>query len=164
MRALPRMRWLLVALGAIYAWTTPGEYVWSGWLAPTYEGISLGAAQMTRLLVIAASLQLLLTNMSRASIFAGLHALAYPLDWLGVSRNRMALRLTLTLEMMEKLLETRQPIKHLMHELQQPMDAHAERVVLLPVLPMSLMQQGLLLVQLLAIASMFWLGGFGAWV
>lgn len=164
MRALPRMRWLLIALGAIYAWTTPGEYVWSGWLAPTYEGINLGMAQITRLVVIAASLQLLLTNMSRASIFAGLHTLAYPLEWLGVSRDRIALRLTLTLEMMEKLLETRQSLKHLMHELQQPMDAHAERVVLLSVLPLSLIQQGLLLAQLLGVASMFWLGRFGAWV
>lgn len=164
MRALPRIRWLLITLGAIYGWTTPGEYVWSGWLAPTFEGLVLGAAQMTRLLVIAASLQLLLTNMSRASIFAGLHTLARPLEWLGVSRNRMALRLTLTLEMMENLLETRQPIKHLMYELQQPLDVHAERTVLLPVLPMSPMQQGMLLVQLMCIALMLWFGGFGSWI
>ena len=162
-RALPRMRWLLIALGAIYGWTTPGEYIWSGWLAPTYEGLQLGAAQMTRLLVIAASLQLLLTNMKRAAIFAGLHTLAAPLDWLGCSRNRMALRLTLTLEMMENLLETRQPIKHLMHELQQPLDVHAERAVLLPVMSMSLLQQGLLFVQLAGVVLMLWVGGFGAW-
>lgn len=163
MRALPRMRWLLLAMGLVYGWTTPGEYLWSAWFSPTFEGVWLGVAQMIRLLAVAASLQLLLTNMDRPAIFSGLHALAKPLDWLGVSRNRMALRLTLTLEMMENLLETRQPIKHLMFELYHPMDAHAERVVHLPVLSVSVPQQLLLLVQLSGVVATLFLGGFGAW-
>ena len=124
----------------------------------------MGVAQMIRLLVISASLQLMLTNMTRAAIFAGLHALAHPLEWFGVSRNRMALRLTLTLEMMENLLEDRHSIKHLMHELQRPLDEHAERIVTLPVLPVTWIQQILLFAQLLCVASMLWLGGFGAWI
>jgi len=163
LRAMPRVRWLLVALGAVYGWTTPGEYIWPGWFAPTWEGIELGFAQMTRLLVIVASLQLLLTNMKRPAIFAGLHALVRPLEWFGLSRDRMALRLALTLEMMEKLLESHMPIRHLMYELQQPLDMHAEREVMLPILPMRLAQRCVLIIQVLGMTAMFWLGGFGAW-
>lgn len=163
LRALPRMRWLLLALGAIYGWTSPGEYLWSGWFSPTYEGLQLGLAQTMRLLAIAASLQLLLTKLDRPAIFAGLHTLAKPLDWLGLSRDRMALRLTLTLEMMENLLETRQPIKQLMHELHTPLQQHVVREVQLPILPISPIQQGILGLQLIGAGMTLWLGGFGAW-
>lgn len=163
LRAFPRMKWLLLAVGGIYFWTTPGEYLWSGWFAPTREGIALGLSQMLRLLAILASLQLLLTNMRRPAIFAGLYAMVRPLEWLGFPRDRMALRLALTLEMMEKLLETRMPIQHLMHELQQPLDVHADREVLLPVWPMSWFQLNLLGVQVLGILAALWLAGFGIW-
>lgn len=164
LRTLPRVKWLMIALGLVYGWTTPGEYYWSAWFSPTREGVWMGIAQMTRLLVIIASLQVLLTNMKRPAIFAGLHVLARPLEWLGVSRNRMALRLTLTLEMMEKLLEDRHSIKHLMYELQRPLDQHGERVVSLTVLPMSWVQQFFLLLQLLCVIGMLCMGGFGSWV
>lgn len=164
LRTLPRVKWLMIALGLVYGWTTPGEYYWSAWFSPTHEGVWMGFAQMTRLLVIIASLQVLLTNMKRPAIFAGLHVLARPLEWVGVSRNRMALRLTLTLEMMEQLLEDRHSIKHLMYELQRPLDQHAERVVSLSILPVSWIQQCFLLLQLLCVISMLWLGGFGSWV
>lgn len=163
LRTLPRVRWLMLALGLVYGWTTPGEYFWPIWFSPTHEGVLMGVAQMTRLLVIVASLQVLLTNMKRPAIFAGLHALARPLGWIGLSRDRMALRLTLTLEMMENLFEDRHSIKHLMYELQRPLEVHAERVVVLPVVPMTWKQQGFLLLQLLCVVSMLWLGGFGSW-
>lgn len=162
-RAMPRVRWLLIALGAVYGWTTPGQYVWSGWFAPTQEGILLGLAQVTRLLVIVASLQVLLTNMKRPAIFAGLHAFMRPLGWFGLSRDRMALRLALTLEMMEKLLETRLSVRHLIFELQQPVEQHAAREVLLPVVSMSVLQQVLLAAQMVGILAMLWLGGYGSW-
>lgn len=162
-RSLHRVRWLLIALGLVYGWTTPGEYFWSGWFAPTREGVVLGAAQVVRLLVIVASLQLLLTNMKRPAIFAGLYALVRPLEFFGLSRDRMALRLALTLEMMEKLLESHFTIRHLMQELQQPAEMHAQRMVTLPVLPMSGLQQGVLVIQVSGILAMLWLGGYGAW-
>lgn len=161
LRALPRLRWLLLAMGAVYGWTTPGQYLWSGWFSPTYEGLWLGGAQIARLFAVMASLQILLTKMDRPAIFAGLHVLAGPFDWLGLSRNRMALRLTLTLEMMENLLEERRPFRHLMHELQET--HHAERRVALPVNAMSPVQRLFLLGVLGSIVLTLWFGGFGLW-
>ncbi len=161
LRALPRLRWLLLAMGAIYGWTTPGQYLWSGWFSPTREGLWLGLAQIARLFAVMASLQILLTKMDRPAIFAGLHVLAKPFDWLGLSRNRMALRQTLTLEMMENLLEERRPLRHLMHELQET--HHAERSVALPVSVMSFGQKLFLLGVLGGIVLTLWFGGFGLW-
>ncbi len=162
-RALLRSRWLLLALAGVYGWTTPGEYLWPGVLAPTHEGLVLGLAQAARLLAIVASLQLLLTNMPRPAIFAGLYVLLRPLEWLGLSRDRLALRLTLTLEMMENLLETRHSLRHLLLELHRSPDSHAPRTVLVPVRVLTAPQRVLLLLQLAGIAWMLWIGGFGAW-
>lgn len=163
LRALPRIRWLLLAVGIIYGWTTPGEYLWSGWLAPTREGVWLGVAQMLRLLAIAASLQILLTGMSRTAIFSGLYTLSAPLEWLGLSRRLAAMRLSLTLEMVENTLEMQQPLKRLMHELNMPASIHHERAVHLTIQPMT-WKQRLLLGQLLCLTVLtLWLGGFGVW-
>ena len=163
LRALPRIRWMLLAVGVIYGWTTPGEYLWSGWLAPTREGLWLGVAQMLRLLAIAASLQILLTGMSRAAIFSGLYTLSVPLEWLGLSRRHAAMRLSLTLEMVENILEMQQPLKQLMHELNEPANDQGERSVILAVHPMA-WGQGLLLALLLCLSGLtIWLGGFGGW-
>lgn len=163
LRALPRLRWLLLAVGAIYGWTTPGEYLWSGWFAPTREGVWLGVAQMLRLLAIAASLQILLTGMSRAAIFSGLYTLSAPLEWLGLSRQHAAMRLSLTLEMVENILEMQQPLKRLMHELNMPASIHRERTVYLTIQAMTWMQ-GLILGLLLCLSVLtIWFGGFGGW-
>lgn len=162
-RALPRIRWLLLAVGAIYGWTTPGEYLWSGWFAPTWEGLELGGAQILRLLAIAASLQILLTGMSRTAIFSGLYTLFAPLEWLGIPRQHAAMRLSLTLEMVENILEVKQPLKHLMHELNAPAKEHGERTVCLVIQPVG-WAQGAALVMLLGLSVLtIWLGGFGGW-
>lgn len=163
LRALPRIRWMLLAVGIIYGWTTPGEYLWSAWFAPTREGLWLGGAQMLRLLAIAASLQILLTGMSRAAIFSGLYTLSAPLEWLGLSRQHAAMRLSLTLEMVENILEMQQPLKQLMRELNVPANDHGERNVSLIIQPM-VWGQGLLLALLLCLSGLtIWLGGFGGW-
>ncbi|SFM97622.1 Cobalt transport protein [Formivibrio citricus] len=163
LRALPRIRWLLLAVGVIYGWTTPGEYLWSGWLAPTREGIRLGIAQMTRLLAIAASLQILLTGMPRAAIFSGLYILSAPLEWLGISRRHAAMRLSLTLEMVENILEMQQPFQQLLRELNKPDQDHGERTVHMMIQPLG-WGQGLLLGLLSCLSVLtVWLGGFGGW-
>lgn len=162
-RSLPRLRWLLLAVGGVYGWTTPGEYLWSGWLSPTHEGLLLGADQILRLFAVAASLQVLLTRLDRSAIFAGLHALAAPLDWLGLSRDRMALRLTLTLEMMENLLEMRQSLAQLIVELKSFPVVEEERTTVLQVQAMGWLQRGMLVLVLLGVSATLYLGGTGAW-
>lgn len=163
LKALPRMRWVLLAIGAIYGWTTPGEYLWSGWSAPTVEGLWLGGAQILRLLAIAASLQILLTGMPRAAIFSGLYVLTAPLEWLGISRQRAALRLSLTLEMVESLLEMQHPFKLLLREIHRHQADDEERSVHLAIETLPAGQGALLMFLLGAVALNVWLGGFGGW-
>lgn len=162
--ALPRIRWILLAVGMVYGWSTPGEYLWAYRLSPTWEGLYLGVEQMMRLLGLIASLQILLALMNRPAIFAGLYVLARPTKLLGLSRDRMALRLCLALEMTEALLEKKQPIRQLMHELHTPMHSHATQKIVLPVLPMSVNQKMLLLLICGMTVTMLVLVGANKWL
>ncbi len=97
---IKRTRWILFVLLLIYAYTTPGGAVLSqfGTWSPTWEGLSDGATQLGRLLSVLAGLAILLTLLSQDSLISGLYSLMYPLRWLGLSRERIAVRLALTLE------------------------------------------------------------------
>jgi len=97
---IKRTRWIMVVLLFIYAYTTPGGAVLSqfGTWSPTWEGLSDGATQLGRLLSVLAGLAILLTLLPQARLISGLYSLMYPLRWLGLSRERFAVRLALTLE------------------------------------------------------------------
>lgn len=97
---IKRTRWILVVLLIIYAYTTPGGAVLSqfGIWSPTWEGLSDGATQLGRLLSVLAGLAILLTLLSQSRLISGLYSLTYPLRWFGLSRERFAVRLALTLE------------------------------------------------------------------
>ena len=92
-----RMRWMLLALWLIYAYTTPGE---SAYL-PGADGMRDGALQLLRLLASLAGLAILLERLHRQQLIAGLYSLFAPLTWLGISRERLAVRLALTLHYAE---------------------------------------------------------------
>jgi len=95
-----RTRWIMVVLLFIYAYTTPGVGVLSQFdsLSPTWEGLSDGATQLGRLLSVLAGLAILLAMLPQSRLISGLYVLMYPLQWFGLSRERFAVRLALTLE------------------------------------------------------------------
>jgi energy-coupling factor transporter transmembrane protein EcfT len=163
LRALPRLRWLLLAMLLVYAWATPGQYLWAGMLAPTREGLLLGGEQVLRIITVIASLQVLLQSMSRGELFAGLYALARPLEWFGLSRERLAVRLALTIEMTEVLLQEKMSFRRLLQELQQDTPLSA-RTVHLQVVIWTQNQKSLLVTLLALIVLSFWLGRHGAWL
>jgi len=103
LRLLRRTRWILFSLLLIYAFTTPGAALWPklGVFSPTYEGLQDGVLQLGRLLCVLSGLAILLVLLSRNLLISGLYTLAYPLRWLGLSRERIAVRLALTLEYAE---------------------------------------------------------------
>lgn len=98
-----RTRWIMLSLLAIYAYSTPGNPLAEalGAASPTREGLSDGAVQLARLLAALASLALVLDRLPREQLIAGLYALLGPLQWLGVPRDRVAVRLALTLHYAE---------------------------------------------------------------
>jgi energy-coupling factor transport system permease protein len=100
LQLLRRARWLMLTLLLIYAYSTPGQPLLSalGVISPSREGLLDGMLQLTRLLAALAGLAILLSRLHRSHLIAGLYTLFAPMQWLGMSRERLAVRLALTLQ------------------------------------------------------------------
>jgi energy-coupling factor transport system permease protein len=103
MQLLRRTRWIMLSLLLIYAYSTPGQPLLDalGMFSPSREGLSDGVLQLTRLLAALAGLAILLDRLHRQQLIAGLYFLFAPLQLIGVSRERVAVRLALTLHYAE---------------------------------------------------------------
>lgn len=97
---LRRSRWLLLTLLILFGWLTPGTPL-PGIPGATHEGLLLAAENLGRLLIALSVVAVLLTALSPVELVAGLRSLLLPLILLGVSRDRIAVRLALTLEEVE---------------------------------------------------------------
>jgi energy-coupling factor transport system permease protein len=100
---LRRTRWIMLSLLLIYAFSTPGEPLLNalGVFSPSREGVTDGVLQLTRLLAALAWLAILLDRLHRQALIAGLYTLLAPLNWIGLPRDRVAVRLALTLHYAE---------------------------------------------------------------
>lgn len=100
---LRRTRWIMFSLLLIYGYATPGEAVWlqGGVFSPTQQGLLDGLLQLCRLAFALAGLSIVLSLLSQQQLIGGLYVLAYPLRYLGLSRERIAVRLALTLHYAE---------------------------------------------------------------
>lgn len=100
---LRRTRWIMLSLMLVYAYSTPGQPFLGvlGIFSPSREGLSDGVLQLTRLLSALASLAILLDRLNRQELIAGLYTLLVPLKLIRVSRDRVAVRLALTLHYAE---------------------------------------------------------------
>jgi energy-coupling factor transport system permease protein len=98
-----RARWIMFSLLLIYAFMTPGEALWSLPYAPspTREGVLDGLMQLARLSCVLSALSILLTLLTREKLISGIYLLAFPARFIGVSRERIAVRLALTLHYAE---------------------------------------------------------------
>ena len=101
-RMLRRMRWLFLSLAVVYFWFTPGTPLLdiapaaAAWL-PTWEGLMHGGTRIAALVLMVLAASLLVRLTPRDDLFAALHWLAAPLRVLGVARERLALRIALSL-------------------------------------------------------------------
>jgi len=94
-----RTRWIILSLMLIYAYITPGQPLSDmlGMFSPSREGLTDGVQQLARLLAALAGLAILQKRMHRLQFVSGLHTLFTPLQCLGLSSERLAVRLELTL-------------------------------------------------------------------
>jgi len=97
---LRRSRWLLLTMLVMFGWLTPGTPVP---LIPgaTQEGLLLAADNLARLLVALSTVALILKALSPPELVAGIRSLLAPLALLKISRDRIAVRLALTLNEVE---------------------------------------------------------------
>ncbi len=130
---LRRTRWVLMALLVIYAYSTPGAALVSGLgiASPTREGVLDGMLQLGRLLSVLSGLAILLELLPQTRLISGIYTLAYPLQWLGLSRERIAVRLALTLEYAEVAMrDTASDWKATISDALQPIDTRVMHIEL----------------------------------
>lgn len=97
---LRRSRWLLLTMLVMFGWLTPGTPlpVIPG---ASREGLLLAAENIARLLIALSVVALILKTLSASELVAGLRSLLAPLAVLKISRDRIAVRLALTLNEVE---------------------------------------------------------------
>jgi energy-coupling factor transport system permease protein len=97
---LRRSRWLLLTMLLMFGWLTPGTPVL---LIPgaTQEGLLFAVDNLARLLVALSTVALILKALSPPELVAGIRSLLAPLALLNISRDRIAVRLALTLNEVE---------------------------------------------------------------
>lgn len=100
---LRRTRWIMLSLLLIYCYVTPGDALWAqlGRFSPTQQGLADGLLQLCRLVCALSGLSIVLGLLSQQQLIGGLYVLTYPLCYLGLSRERFAVRLALTLHYAE---------------------------------------------------------------
>jgi len=127
---LLRMRWLFLSILLVYAFSTPGELVplFPLSFAPTYDGLLQGAAQLARLLIALAMLNLLLHDSSKEDLIAGLYLCLLPFRYLGLNVSRFAARLMLTLHYVETIAEQKNQ-KLSFAALHQALDQHPDAAI-----------------------------------
>lgn len=96
-----RARWLLLSLGLILAYGTPGD----AWLdlawAPTAAGLREAGLHAARLVVMLGALAWLFSSLPRERLMAGLWALLRPLGRLQLAADRLVVRLALVFTYLE---------------------------------------------------------------
>lgn len=144
-RLLRRSIWLMLTLFVVFAWMTPGTPLSFMPLA-TVEGLYLAVMQSTRVLLAIASLALVLQYLSRTDLVAGMYFFLAPLCRIGLPAKRLAVRLMLTLEEVERAAMP----THLMSE---PRTAQPADTLTLPHHGWSRRDAGLALVSILLVFS-----------
>lgn len=95
-----RSRWLILTMLVMFGWLTPGTPL-PGIPGASQEGLQLAADNLARFLVALSTLAMLLKALDTPEMVAGLRSLLAPLALLGFSRDRIAVRLALTLQEVE---------------------------------------------------------------
>lgn len=138
---LYRTRWIMLSLLLVYVYATPGEPLWAqaGSLSPTMDGLSGGGLQLLRLVAALAALSIALNILSRQELISGIYTLALPLRLLGVSRERLAVRLALTLDYAEiAIRQTAAGWRNSIERLQEP-ESDGVQTLQIQVQPMRLL-------------------------
>lgn len=101
---LRRARWLLLLMVITYGYSLPGDALFPGLAhyAPTHEGLMQGLVQAWRLGLLLLLLDVLVLRIPIAGLLTGLHSIMRPLTVFGVDRERVSVRLALTMEAMER--------------------------------------------------------------
>ena len=154
---LRRTRWIMLSLLFIYAYATPGVAIWAplAQFSPTYEGLIDGLLQLSRLIFALAGLAVLLCLLTQQQLIGGLYSLVYPLKYIGMSRERLAVRLALTLHYAESaILDTSSNWRSSIEQMLAPAEIEHTGIEL-HITPFKL-RDGLLLIMACCLLLLVW--------
>lgn len=102
---LRRLRWFFLSIVIVYWWFTPGDPIipYVHVLIPSEEGIIEGMVHLVVLVTLVAGVNLLLATTPKPALMAALLWLLRPMKIVGLDTDKLALRMTLTLEAADKL-------------------------------------------------------------
>jgi energy-coupling factor transport system permease protein len=154
---LRRTRWIMISLLLIYAYATPGEAVFASLdqFSPTVEGLIDGLLQLSRLSFALAGLAILLSLLAQQQLISGLYTLAYPLRYIGFSRELIAVRLALTLHYAETSLIKSDNWQLNIEQMLTPPEAGQNNIELLS--PPFMLRDGLLVIMTCSLLVSVWL-------
>lgn len=106
LKLVRRTRWITLSLLLVFGYATPGVALWDAWgvWSPTYQGLEEGLIQLGRIHCALAALSAVLSVLTVPQLMAGLYVMAFPLKYILISRERLVVRLALTLEYAERTL------------------------------------------------------------
>ncbi|MDH5179532.1 MAG: energy-coupling factor transporter transmembrane protein EcfT [Gammaproteobacteria bacterium] len=104
-RAVSRIRWFLLSILVLYGWLTPGPPLFGTvWFdGPSLQGLHAGLYQVMSLILMITALVAMIGKLSRETLLGAVYWWSYPLQWLGISREVLVLRLIMVMERVERL-------------------------------------------------------------
>lgn len=103
---LKRLKWLFISILVVYLFFTPGQLLLADILwGPTVEGLLQGLQRIVALVLLVAAVNLLIASTEQEEFLAAVLWCLRPLSILGLSHERMAIRITLTLEAVSRVRE-----------------------------------------------------------
>jgi len=104
LRMLRRMRWFFLSIAVVYLLFTPGRLLFSAWpWGPTVEGVTGGGQRIASLMLIVFAVNLLLRTTPRPALISAILWCLTPLSWVGLPRERLAVRIALTLDAVDSV-------------------------------------------------------------
>ncbi len=104
LRMLRRMRWFFLSIALVYLLFTPGQLLFSAWpWGPTVEGLAGGGQRIASLVLIVFAVNLLLRTTLRPALISAILWCLMPLAWVGLPRERLAVRIALTLDAVDSV-------------------------------------------------------------
>lgn len=99
MKLLQRLRWLLLSIMLVYVFFTPGQLLWTAlsW-GPTLEGLTQGGLRIAALVLLVFAVNWVLGSTEQDAFLSAILWCLQPLAVLGFPHQRLAVRISLTLE------------------------------------------------------------------
>lgn len=112
---LKRLKWLFVSILVVYLFFTPGRLLLPDILwGPTLEGMMQGLSRIVALTLLVAAVNLLMTTTEQGEFLSAILWCLRPLSLFGISHERLAIRITLTLDAVSQV---RKDMKEKMSEI-----------------------------------------------